>query len=189
MDPAAGLIAVQEGYEAGFERGYTEGFDSGREKAAAEEAAVMARLERAHHALSLAARALHERQALELAGLERDITAAAFELAEAVVGRELALAASPGLEAVARALRLAPPGEAAVVRLHPADAAEVNRAVEPGGAVDPSRNLTVVADERVEPGGCVVEAGDCRVDAQISPALARVRDALLGAPELTGAGR
>jgi flagellar biosynthesis/type III secretory pathway protein FliH len=36
----------------------------------------------------------------------------------------------------------------------------------------------VVADPSVEPAGCVVECDATRVDAQLSPALARVREVL-----------
>lgn len=180
-DSVPALVAVDEGYEAGYERGHAEGVAAGRAAAAAEAAEVAARLERALRAVTAAAADLRDRRALDFAGLEDDIAAAAFTMAEALVGRELATAAVPGVEAVARALRLAPPGVDAVVRLHPADADEVRRALNgPSGDADPSRRVTLVADPGVEAGGCVVDAGDCRVDAQLGSALARVRAALLG---------
>jgi flagellar biosynthesis/type III secretory pathway protein FliH len=40
------------------------------------------------------------------------------------------------------------------------------------------REVHVVADPSVEPAGCVVECDATRVDAQLSPALARVREVL-----------
>ena len=40
--------------------------------------------------------------------------------------------------------------------------------------------MTVIADPAVEPGGCILEVGDSRIDAQLGSALDRVRAALLG---------
>jgi flagellar assembly protein FliH len=154
---------------AGYQAGYEEGLATGRAAAAAEARAAAARLERAVSAVSAAAAELARRQALALAALEDTIAAAAFELAAAVVGREVALAANPGVDAVARALALAPSGVAAVARLHPEDAA----------CVTAPESVRVLADPAVEPGGCVIEVGDCRIDAQLGPALARARAALL----------
>jgi flagellar assembly protein FliH len=155
--------------DAGYQAGYAEGLAAGRAAAGAEARAAGARLERATSAVVAAAAGLARRQALELAGLEDTIATAAFELAAAVVGRELQLSVSPGADALARALALAPSGVAAVARLHPDDAASVS-------APDFVR---VLSDPAVEPGGCVLEAGDCRIDAQLGPALARARAALL----------
>ena len=64
----------------------------------------------------------------------------------------------------------APAGDA-VVRLNPADVATV-------GDLTFGRELTIVADPSVEPAGAIVEVGACTIDAQIGPALARVRKAL-----------
>jgi flagellar assembly protein FliH len=152
-----------------YQAGYAEGLAAGRAAAGAEARAAGARLERATSAVSAAASDLARRQALELTGLEDTIAAAAFELAAAVVGRELQLSVSPGADALARALALAPSGVAAVARLHPDDAASVS-------APD---SVRVLPDPAVERGGCVLEAGDCRIDAQLGPALARARAALL----------
>jgi flagellar assembly protein FliH len=40
--------------------------------------------------------------------------------------------------------------------------------------------LTVIPDPAVEAGGCILEVGDSRIDAQLGSALDRVRAALLG---------
>src|SRR5581483_425732 len=63
------------------------------------------------------------RQALELTGLEDALARTAVDLAAAIVGRELAVSASPGADALARALALVPAGCVAVARLHPTDVA------------------------------------------------------------------
>jgi flagellar assembly protein FliH len=176
--PLAPEVEVQRSAEAGFQRGYQEGLAEGRAAGAAEAAAACARLERAARALAAAAAELAARQALELVGLEDDLAGAALELAAAVVGRELDVAAFPGADALARALSLAPAGVVAVARLHPDDAASVDPATVDGD-VDAGR-LRIVADPGVERGGCVLEAGDCRIDAQLGPALARARAVLRG---------
>jgi flagellar biosynthesis/type III secretory pathway protein FliH len=36
-----------------------------------------------------------------------------------------------------------------------------------------------VADPTIEPGGCILESGSTRVDAQLGPALRRAKQALL----------
>ena len=137
-DPAA------EGYQVG----YAEGLAAGRATAAAEAAAALARLEAAGRALDEAAADLHRRQAIELAGLEDALAAAAVDLAAAVVGRELQVAASPGADSLARALALVPAGSPAVARLYPADA----DLLLAGDAVPPA--VRIIPDPKVEPGGC-----------------------------------
>jgi len=125
------------------------------------------------------------------------------DLASAIIGRELAVAVSPGADALARALALVPAGSVAVARLNPADAAIL---AEPGaeaagpaagagfggGLTGTPATVTIIADPAVEPGGCILEVGDSRIDAQLGSALDRVRTALLSdrpaSPRRSGAG-
>ena len=176
VDPAAAAAEVQGGYDDGYQAGRTEGLAAGRAAAAAEAAAASARLDALARALGDAADDLRRRQGLELAGLEDALARTAFDLAAAIVGRELELAASPGADALARALALVPAGCAAVARLHPDDVAVLGDITEP---------VTVIADRAIEPGGCVLEVGDSRIDAQLGSALDRVRAALLSDPGRT----
>src|SRR6476646_4364035 len=99
---------------------------------------------------------------------------ASTAVAEALVGHHLEVADCPAREAVERALSLAPAGGVAVVRLHPDDV----DAVAARGPLAPDRSLTLVPDPQVERGGCVVDAGERRIDGQIGPALERVRAVL-----------
>ena len=46
----------------------------------------------------------------------------------------------------------------------------------PGKALVVDANVKVVSDPSVEIGGCVVDAGPCRIDAQVGPALRRARE-------------
>jgi flagellar assembly protein FliH len=171
--------AEAAGYDAGYQAGYQEGLQAGRVAAAAEARSAAVRLEQTVAALSTAAAGLTQRQALELAGLEDTIAAVAVDLAAAVIGRELQVAASPGADALARAMALVPAGSPVVARLHPADAELVLSSSASGEEVVPPA-VTIVPDPRVEPGGCLLDVGDAQIDAQLGSALDRARAALLG---------
>jgi flagellar assembly protein FliH len=165
LDPAAARAQVQQGYDDGYQAGLADGLAAGRAAAAAESAEALFR------SLVEAADDLRRRQALELKGLEDTLARTAFDLAAAVVGRELQLSSSPGTDALARAMALVPAGCTATARLHPGDVASL-------GAVTDA--VTVIADPAIEPGGCILEVGDSRIDAQLGSALDRVRAALVG---------
>src|SRR4051812_9193788 len=166
--------AMAEGFQAGFDRGRAEGYEAG---VAAARADVAAEAELQTTALRTALEALRgaitdtvAARAVPFAGLEDDVATAAFAIAEAVLDRELAVAKSPGRDAVARAIALAPAGDA-VVRLHPDDATTV-------GKLQTGREIRILADPAVERGGAIAEVGACTIDAQLGSALERVRKAL-----------
>lgn len=174
---------VQLRREAGYSDGYAEGYQTGLaqasrdvEAAAIEHRRAAVRLEQLAGVLQQAAADLASRDALALASIEADVLALARALAEEIVGHELRATDAPVLDALARAARLAPDRGAPVVRVHPGDAAVAEAAV----AGDPGRwngSVQIVADAGVEPGGCVVDVGACRIDAQIGPAIERLRAA------------
>lgn len=155
--------ARQEGYQQGYEAATTE-------MAAAEAAGRAAQLRRVADALVSASeqvsRSRHELVKVEAA----EAVELACQLAEAFLQRELAVG-RPALDAVARALDLAPEEENLVVRVNPDDPI----IPEELAALAPDGELKVIADPRVEPGGCVLQAGSCHIDAQLGTALDRVR--------------
>lgn len=169
---------ARETREAAARVGYEDGYQAGRLQAAAEgEAATTA----ARSALAQSLQALEQavtdvagRQAAEVADVERHIVELGIAVAAAVLERELAVATTPARDALLRALRLAPERGDVTARLHPDDVDTVDVT-----AVIADRNVTVIADAAVEPGGCIVDVGACRIDAQVGPALERVRKALL----------
>jgi flagellar assembly protein FliH len=178
--------ASAEARESGFAAGYAEG----QARAAAELAMDAAaqrqeherqleqqsqQVERALSALAAAATALERRLAPTAEETERLALKAAVEIAESLLGRELALTATPALDAVRRALALVPADGELIVHLHPTDARTAADGVR---AAALGRSVQVVEDASVEPGGCVVDSGACHVDAQIGPALDRIRAAL-----------
>lgn len=156
-----------------------EGFEWGRMQALAEPAAEAERARTA--ALAAFAAQIHdavvavaaERQAI-VDGVVGEVVDLAFELLHTLVDEELALREEPVRDAARRALKLVPSDEALVVRINP------RASLEPAELMDlvPGRQVTIVVDPSIEENGCVIEAGPCRVDAQIGPALARVRERL-----------
>ena len=96
----------------------------------------------------------------------------ALQIAEAVLGRELQLAADPAADALRRALRTVPADVAVVVRLHPDDLEALDRSVVH------DRPATYRPDPSLLRGDAVVETESSVVDAGIAAALARVREVL-----------
>jgi flagellar assembly protein FliH len=167
--------AVREGFQSGYDKGHA--------RAQAEIAAVIHhhnemrdRFVQAAHALQAATAELARRDEVALESIEADVLELAAALATELIGRELTATPQPVRDAIARALRLVPDRGTPVAHVHPDDA-EVTREVLRD---DPrwSGTVDVVADVRVAPGGCVLEVGDCRIDAQIPPALDRLRQTL-----------
>jgi len=169
--PGQGVVA--DPFVAERAISYRQGYDAAKaETAAAEESARAARAERLSEALVAAAAAACEQRQVALARATQEAVELAFELTEALIGHEIGTNPSTmSLDALKRALALVPRGEDLVVRLHPGDALtpeEVQDLVK-------DASVKVVADPDIEVGGCVVEAGPCRIDAQLGPAMARAR--------------
>jgi flagellar assembly protein FliH len=181
FDPAKVAEAIAEGHRQGLLQGNREGFATGYSDGQLAAVAEIADLKRHLQSLLVVMRdqlgELGKIEASLLAQLEGAIVATGFELAEAILVNEVRTSLNPGAEAITRALALAPTGAAtATVHLHPDD-------VEVLGDVAPlalGTRLTIVANPSIEYGGCLLEVGNCVIDAQLGPALQRARDALFG---------
>ncbi len=165
---------VDTARQEGFDDGFQAGLEAARVSA---EGARQEALRKGAEALHQAAAAIEAGQTNAIAIVEEDAATLAVELTRTLVDHELSLSDHQVSAAIRRALRLTAPGEDLVVRLHPDEVIEVT---ELQAYVTDCR-VTVVPDESVEAGGCVIDAGPCRIDAQIESALARVRWALLSA--------
>ncbi|MCZ2817824.1 FliH/SctL family protein [Modestobacter sp. VKM Ac-2984] len=175
----------EEARREGWTAGHAEGLVAAEQVVrAAEQAAeerlleVQARWERrlasATAAMGAAVERLDGTAAPVVDELRDSILDAVVILVGDLFGRELAMAAEPGLDALRRALTLCPDDVPVVVRLHPDDLAEV-----PAEALAQlPASVTVRGDADVERAGAVAEAGTQRVDAQLSAALDRVREVL-----------
>jgi flagellar assembly protein FliH len=149
------------------------------ERAAVERLAeVQARWERrvasAVAALGAAATRFDEATVPAAEEIRETILGTVLTLVEDLLGRELALADSPVLDAVRRALTFVPADAPAVVRVHPDDLAEIPADV----LAELPETVRVVPDAGIERTGAVAETGSRRIDAQLTAALERVQSVL-----------
>ncbi len=175
----------EQAAQVGFADGYAKGHAAGLEAAAAaldaqrdaQDAVLSEQTARTNNVLGVlatAAGALETRLAPAAAEVELQVATIAFGLLEVLLQRELAVTSEPGLDAVRRALSLAPRARPVVCRLNPADAATLPA----HSLVVDGRDVSIVADATVETGGCVADCDATRIDAQLSTALDRVRQVL-----------
>lgn len=156
-----------------------EAFEEGRRAGAAEvrssvETARAAMARRTAMQLEEASRQVAALRAQVVDEVVNDLSGLVVDLAEVLVGRELAMGESAAREAIARALALAPVGPELVVSVHPDCGLEDDDIA--GAAV--GRHVTILRDPSIDLHGCRILAGGCQIDAQIPAALERVRAAV-----------
>ncbi len=176
--PARGIVvsgelvesARQDGYQAGHDEGYQAGYAQGMNDARHHAQLLGELVER----LGREADALAAREATARADIEDQVVTTAFQIAEVLVGHEIAAVDQRGRDAIARALALAPARGHVRARLHPVDLG----VIPDPDSVDEGRTLEIVADPTLNPGDAVIDVGACRVDARLAPALERIREVL-----------
>jgi flagellar assembly protein FliH len=100
-----------------------------------------------------------------------------LDLVETLLGRELECDRLHVVDAVRRAARAVAEGAPLRIRLHPQDVRTlVEQGVDLGDHL--ARDVTVVPDADVELGGALVDSGCRHVDARLSSALDRLREAV-----------
>ncbi|WP_062305290.1 FliH/SctL family protein [Demequina subtropica] len=180
--------AAGESHASGFAAGWAAGARAAAEAAQRERDAERADHERreaardaalcdALLALGAASRAWHERALPVLADAEESLNGAAMELAEAILGHELADGPVAARSVLARAASLPTGIDATVMRLHPETLAEVRRLADAGEATL-ADGIALAGDPRLAPGDVIVEHADGALDARIGAGLARARAAL-----------
>jgi flagellar assembly protein FliH len=162
--------ARQDGYAAGFEEGYGAGYAHGIDDAHRHVELLANLVEQ----LGREADAFAARETTTRSEIEEQIVAAAMQIAEVLVGHELAQPDERGRDAIARAIALAPVHGDVTARLNPADIALLG---DPA-TLAPGRVLAIVADPSLTPGDCIVDVASCRIDARISAAIERAREVL-----------
>jgi flagellar assembly protein FliH len=175
IDPELVRDATDEGYRTGYNEGFTAGLEDAATAIDARELQRRTELAALVTQLRAAADTLDERHAAIVAEIEDRIVAVACEIAEVVVGHELAISADPGVDAIARCLHLAPTDGTVVAHLHPDDVATLNVDDDRFG-----RALRVVPDATLTRGDAVVDIGPTRIDGRIAAALTRIREVLVG---------
>jgi flagellar assembly protein FliH len=123
---------------------------------------------------------LRRRDAAALDALADDVVELVMGLTTTILAREVEADTEPGRSAIRRALQLAPDRGELRARLHPDDIDSIGDVADLHHLDAVDRPIELVADLGVERGGCVLEAGPCRIDAQVGAALARARAALEG---------
>jgi flagellar assembly protein FliH len=177
----ARAAAESAGYAAGWAQGRREAkaaaeAQADRDAVAAEDVlnALTEQVERTMTAMATAATRLEQQALPAIHELEHTIIGAAFELAQAILGRELRTAAEPGRDALARALALAPVQRPVTVRLNPADRMSIGTTE----LVVDGRAVTLVSDTSLRPGDAIAVCDATTIDARLGPAVERVREVL-----------
>lgn len=180
--PAGGENVRAAGHAAGYAAGMRIAEEELRLLAArhaAEHAALLAeaagRVDRLVGLLEAAVRGVEARIAPVLGEAQRALAVAAIELAEAVIGCELADGEASARAAVTRALRGVDPALVLTVRLHPDTLAALDEAALVAG-------ITYRADPDLAPGDAITDFAEGYLDARIGSALGRARAALLDGP-------
>jgi flagellar biosynthesis/type III secretory pathway protein FliH len=162
---------------AALARAEREAFERGRAAGHAEaEAAMRDRLEGAVAAAEAAAAQIRAAEQRWLGALEENVCAVGVAVARHLIGRELRADPATVAELVRRALQEFPVDQHLRIRIHPADLALLSTAVGPDGAPIPiagGRDVRWLADERLHPGGCMVEGRDRIIDGRVDTALER----------------
>ena len=165
------MATPEQAWTAGYEVGLEQGVSIGRASTVAEHAASDRRM-------ALVGDALRDAADDAIADVRREFTDAtealihaAFDIALAIVGRDLRDHPRTGEEALRAALALAPPRIPCTARLHPSDLDDL-------GQLDPARlhqDLSIVPDYSVESGDCVIDLPSAQIENRLADAIARVR--------------
>jgi flagellar assembly protein FliH len=180
-DATEDSLAYAHGHTAGYTAGLRKALAAADERRSimeAEHAAVLshaeARTGRVLATLAAAAAALEAAVLPVIAEAQDILAAAALDLAEAILGRELSDADTAARAALARATAVPPSAGTRTVRMHPADLSVLD---------DPTRAAAVavfVGDETLQRGDAFTEFETGYLDARIGAAMERARQALTG---------
>jgi flagellar assembly protein FliH len=157
-----------QGHEIGYKDGYAEGL-------AAAEAATAESLRRLADLLN----GIHENHTVFYRAAERQVVDLALQIAQKVVEREVENMPDLAVNVIRAALDEMDARTAIRVRVNPDDAELLQRrwaqVVPPGVSAD---QVELQPDERVQPGGGIIETTHGQVDAQLSTKLEQLGNAL-----------
>jgi flagellar assembly protein FliH len=166
----AGVADIESVVAEARDRGYLQGVEEGR-------AAALAGAAPAVDALATGLAALEQEQAAFLDRAEQAAVELALALAGKIVGAAIDVRPELVLEVVAGALRRTTVRDQLVLQVNPDDY-ELVRAAADGLAdrIGGIRRLDVVAERRVERGGCVVRTEEGEIDGQVGEQLSRAAE-------------
>ncbi|MFM9919328.1 FliH/SctL family protein [Lacisediminihabitans sp. H27-G8] len=170
---------------AGHAAGYAAGLRAAGAELAGQRAALdaehraallhdAARTDRAIAVLTAAARALDSRLLPVVTDAQDAIAASALDLAETIIGAELADGEASAKAALARALAVVEPAAITTVRMNPLDLGVLDETVRAASGV------SFTADASIARGDAIADLPLGYLDARIATAVARARAAMLG---------
>jgi flagellar assembly protein FliH len=157
-----------QGYQMGYEQGHAEGVASG-------EALLAPLVQR----LSALLNGIHENHTAFYRGAERQVVDLALQIAQKVVERELENMPDLAINVIRAALEEMDARTAIRVRVNPDDFELLQRrwsSVVPSGVS--SERIELQPDERIQPGGGVIETTHGQVDTQLATKLEQLGNAL-----------
>lgn len=172
--------AERRRYDTGFQQGRDAGYAVGKAEvdAAIEDHRRNAeRLGALCEALESAMSQMLQLESDSVGSIEEAVIGLSIDIAESLVRREITEHQAV-IDVIAHCLQLHN-GDKPVARVNPDDlkcAVDARRA----GLIGGDTTFELVADPTVQRGGCVLDGGSTRFDAQVAPAAARVRAALTG---------
>lgn len=170
-----------EGFEAGFKKGHAAGLEAGRKQG--HDAALKdsgARLQRLEEAWINAAKQWDAERRAMLLEARQSLLTLAVAMAEKIVRRVPHIDPSIVVDQVAEAIdHVARPCDVAI-HIHPTDVPLVEQAMPKLlQHTHQVQHVSLIDDENVSPGGCVVTYGAGRIDATLDTQLIRLIDTLL----------
>lgn len=165
--------ARQEGLQQGHDEGHAQGLAQGREEGLAQGVAQgRERIEQQFARLEAIIDSLQQPLQQQRSALESVLVALASRLARVVVGAELQTRPELLQATIAAALDAVPPGSGVpLLRLNPRDCEMLTELAARQG-------WELVPDDTMEAGGVCVQAGSCRVDADLDSRFGQVAEQL-----------
>lgn len=170
--------AERRRYDTGFQEGRAAGQALGKSEVEAAIEDHRRNADRLGALCSAFEAALAQMQQYEIdavGAIEETVVELSINIAESLVHREITDQQAV-IDVIARCLQLHG-GDKPVARVHPDDlkcVVDARRA----GLIGGDTTFELVADPGVQRGGCVLDGGSTRFDAQVGPAVERVRTAL-----------
>jgi flagellar biosynthesis/type III secretory pathway protein FliH len=170
----AARVEQEQQLQARIQEAYTSGFDEGRLEG---EIAEGLRLRNAMTAAESALEALRAQEASWQNTIVENIAALSVAVARHIIGREVQGDVSGVADLIKRALTEFPIDQPMRIRVNPTDLSLLSMQSSDTGepvTIAPNRDVRWLADNRILPGGCIVEGRERIIDGRVDTALERL---------------